>query len=140
MGMVDVARGQRSETDALNEVEMLREEACQFDPLNREKPWMVVGTKCDALHQDALFHLDSLYFRLGARYGKEVPVVGTSARFGLGLTRLVRTIRGLVFPDALEPLQRVQAGQVITRLPGVLHERFDGTLPAMGDRGTPLLM
>merc|ERR1712178_227276 len=104
--VVDVSRGDRPETDALEEVEMLREEACRFDPLNSEKPWMVVGTKCDSLHRDSLFHLDSLHFRLRARYGADVPVVGTSARFGLGLTRLVRTIRELIFPEALEVSSR----------------------------------
>ena len=30
------------------------EEALEFDPLNREKPWMVIGTKCDMLHRDPL--------------------------------------------------------------------------------------
>lgn len=30
------------------------QEALEFDPLNREKPWMVIGTKCDMLHRDPL--------------------------------------------------------------------------------------
>merc|ERR1719436_1793017 len=107
---------------------MLRREAGLFDPLNWEKPWMVVGTKCDALHRDALFHLDSLHFRLLARYGREVPVVGTSSRFGLGLTRVVRTIRDLLFPVAVN-----------MRLPGVIHNRFDGHLPSLGSIPRPLL-
>merc|ERR1712217_395061 len=34
--VVDVARGHDSENDVLHEVEMLREEACLFDPLNRD--------------------------------------------------------------------------------------------------------
>ena len=29
-------------------------EAIEYDPLNREKPWMVIGTKCDMLHRDPL--------------------------------------------------------------------------------------
>merc|ERR1712232_99533 len=123
-----VARGASPSHDAVEEVEALREEACAFDPLNRQKPWLVVGTKCDALHRDALFHLDSLYARLRARHGCEVPVVGTSSRFGLGLTRLVRMIRDLVYPDTLELVNRVPAVPVDMRLPGVVHERFGGML------------
>lgn len=126
---VDVARGAAPPEDPLEEVEALREEACLYDPLNRDKPWMVVGTKCDALHRDALFHLDSLHARLSARHGREVPVVGTSSRFGLGLTRMVRTIRGLLYPDNVMPVSRLPAMQVDMRLPGVLHERLDA-LPA----------
>jgi len=137
--VVDVARGDRPEHDTLDEIDMLREEAGRFDPLNREKPWMVIGTKCDSLHRDALFHLDSLHFRLRARYGREVPVVGTSARFGLGLTRLVRTLRQLLYPDLLETVHRVPAPAVMTRLPPVLHGRFDGPLPSLGSVSLPPL-
>lgn len=137
---VDVARGEQSENDVLEEVEMLRREACLFDPLNAEKPWMVVGTKCDMLHKDALFHLDSLYFRLRARYGFEVPVVGTSSRFGLGLTRLVRTIRQLLFPDMLEPSKRVEAERSLRNFPHVLHGPYDGPLPSLGTFHAPLLI
>eukprot|EP00913_Durusdinium_trenchii_P027435 g25732.t1 len=95
--VVNVARGEKSEEDVLEEVEMLRQEAIQFDPLNAEKPWMVIGTKCDMLHRDPLFHLDSLFYRLRARYEDEIPVVGTSSRFGLGLTRCVRPVAEGVF-------------------------------------------
>mmetsp|Transcript_25959 Transcript_25959/g.72461 ORF Transcript_25959/g.72461 Transcript_25959/m.72461 type:complete len:542 (+) Transcript_25959:69-1694(+) len=129
--VVDVARGDSPGTDALNEVEMLREEACLFDPLNREKPWMVVGTKCDMLHRDALFHLDSLHVRLSARHGKEVPVVGTSSRFGLGLTRLVRTMRALLFPDAVEIGSRTPAVPLNLIVPDVLHGPLDVALPSL---------
>lgn len=137
--VIDVARGDRPESDTLEEVEMLREEACRYDPLNREKPWMVVGTKCDALHRDALFHLDSLHFRLRARHGHEVPVVGTSARFGLGLTRLVQSIRRLIFPESLEAVRRVPGETVDDMLPGVLHGPYRGHLPSLGER-PPLLL
>jgi len=144
--IVDVARGERPETDVLEEVEMLREEACLFDPMNRDKPWMVVGTKCDMLHRDTLFHLDSLHYRLRARYGLDVPVVGTSARFGLGLTRLVRTIRQLVFPDSVAISQRVPGQAVPTvpklmkELPGVVHGPFDGSMPSIRGGTVPLLL
>eukprot|EP00933_Yihiella_yeosuensis_P062558 TRINITY_DN65542_c0_g1_i1.p1 TRINITY_DN65542_c0_g1~~TRINITY_DN65542_c0_g1_i1.p1 ORF type:complete len:315 (+),score=40.75 TRINITY_DN65542_c0_g1_i1:74-946(+) len=139
--VVDVARGEQSENDILEEVEMLRKEACLFDPLNSEKPWMVVGTKCDMLHRDALFHLDSLYFRLRARYGVEVPVVGTSSRFGLGMTRMVRTIRQLVYPNLLEPSYRVGAEPVVNmQQPNMLHGPYGGPLPSLGEYEVPVLI
>lgn len=81
--------------DPLKQLEMLQEEAYSHDPRNAGKPFIVVGTKCDALHKDALFNLDSLYYRLHARQG-DVLCVGTSARFGLGILRLVRSIRSLM--------------------------------------------
>lgn len=137
--VVDVARGENPESNTIEEIEMLREEACLFDPLNREKPWMVVGTKCDALHRDALFHLDSLHFRLRARYGREIPVVGTSARFGLGLTRLVRVIRQLIYPESLEAVRRVPVETLDTHLPGVLHGPYGGPLPSLQE-GLPVLL
>lgn len=132
--VVDMARGEKPETDTLDEVEMLRQEATRFDPLNIDKPWMVIGSKCDALHKDAMFHLDSLHFRIRARYGIDIPVVGTSARFGLGLTRLVRTLRQLVYPDMLESSLRVQAHPLTNlRLPMVLNSPYDGPLPSAGE-------
>eukprot|EP00397_Hematodinium_sp_SG-2012_P051185 GEMP01059857.1.p1 GENE.GEMP01059857.1~~GEMP01059857.1.p1 ORF type:complete len:421 (-),score=46.68 GEMP01059857.1:45-1307(-) len=81
--------------DPLKQLEILQEEAYAFDPRNAGKPFIVVGTKCDALHKDALFNLDSLYYRLQARQGG-VLCIGTSARFGLGILRLVRSIRSLM--------------------------------------------
>lgn len=160
--------------------------------------FQVVGTKCDMLHREALFNLDSLHFRLKARFPdipvRSIPVwivmdycsvwyyfrkkrkihhikirfihvhnnhaqhnlpscryptrqvtvpvaetlsiteltcwhfssflatvffisvlrsfhqlVGISARFGLGLDRLVRTIRELVYPDMVVQTSRVQS-------------------------------
>lgn len=138
--VVNVARGENSEMDVLEEVEMLRREAILFDPLNAQKPWMVVGTKCDMLHRDALFHLDSLHFRLRARHGVDVPVVGTSSRFGLGLTRLLQTIRQLLYPDTLELRDRTKAARYVTDLPGVLHGRYDGRLPSLGEGPPPALL
>ncbi|CAK9084242.1 unnamed protein product [Durusdinium trenchii] len=123
--VVNVARGEKSEEDVLEEVEMLRQEAIQFDPLNAEKPWMVIGTKCDMLHRDPLFHLDSLFYRLRARYEDEIPVVGTSSRFGLGLTRCVRTLRQLVYPDMLEPRYRLGADPILKEHPKAPHQSSD---------------
>lgn len=42
------------------------------------------------LKQNPRFHLDSLFYRLRARYDDDIPVIGTSSRFGLGLNRCVR--------------------------------------------------
>ncbi|CAJ1332589.1 unnamed protein product [Effrenium voratum] len=137
--VVDVARGERSEEDVLEEVEMLRQEAMLFDPLNKEKPWMVIGTKCDMLHRDPLFHLDSLFYRLRARYDDEIPVIGTSARFGLGLTRAVRTIRQLIYPDMLQPRYRLGADPMLKEYPKVLHGPYRGPLPSLGEYYPPLL-
>lgn len=131
--VVNVARGERSEEDVLEEVEMLRQEALEFDPLNREKPWMVIGTKCDMLHRDPLFHLDSLFYRLRARYDDDIPVVGTSARFGLGLNRCVRTLRQLVYPDMLEPRYRLGADPILRFPPKVLHGPYTGPIPSLGE-------
>lgn len=44
------------------------------------------------LKQNPRFHLDSLFYRLRARYDDDIPVIGTSSRFGLGLNRCVRTL------------------------------------------------
>eukprot|EP00439_Symbiodinium_sp_Y106_P073050 s678_g13.t1 len=135
--VVNVARGESSEHDVLAEVEMLREEAIRFEPLNAEKPWMVIGTKCDLLHRDPLFHLDSLFYRLRARYGAEVPVVGTSSRFGLGLTRTVRILRQLIYPDMLEARPRLGADPELQRQPKVLHGPYLGPLPSLGEYADP---
>ena len=62
---------------------------------------LVVATKCDMLHNDTLVNLDSLYFKVMSRIGDHVPVVGTSARFGLGINRLVHVVRQMLFPEAL---------------------------------------
>lgn len=35
----------------------------------------IIATKCDALHRGALYHLDSLYFRLKNHF-PDIPVVG----------------------------------------------------------------
>mmetsp|Transcript_7358 Transcript_7358/g.15753 ORF Transcript_7358/g.15753 Transcript_7358/m.15753 type:complete len:218 (+) Transcript_7358:1-654(+) len=96
--------------DAVADLEMLRKETNAYTEFNEAKPWMVIGTKCDMLHRDTLFNLDSLHFRTKARYGTDVPVVGTSARFGLGIERVVSTIRQLLYPDLILPLDRVLAG------------------------------
>lgn len=131
--VVNVARGERSEEDVLEEVEMLRQEAIEYDPLNREKPWMVIGTKCDMLHRDPLFHLDSLFYRLRARYDDDIPVIGTSSRFGLGLNRCVRTLRQLIYPDMLQPRYRLGADPMLKYPQKVLHGPYTGPIPSLGE-------
>ncbi|CAD7939612.1 unnamed protein product [Amoebophrya sp. A120] len=55
--------------DAFQQFLTLRREAIRYDPLNAEKPFLIVGTKCDRLHEDALYNLDSVFFRWRARFG-----------------------------------------------------------------------
>jgi len=105
--------------DPLQQLEMLQKEAYAFDPRNVGKPFIVVGTKCDALHKDALFNLDSLYYKVRARQGNNVLVLGTSARFGLGILRLVRSIRSLM---------EGTLGQATPRFPAsVGYQRLENT-------------
>jgi GTP-binding protein len=90
------------DVDAFTQFELLRNEVRSFDPLNFDsRKELIVATKCDMLHRDTLINLDSLYFRVEARMDSHIPVVGTSARFGLGINRLVHQIRTLLFPSAV---------------------------------------
>lgn len=91
---IDVA----GEDDAFDQLQMLREEVRAFDPTVARKE-MIVATKCDMVHRDSLVKLDSLFFRVQARC--PMPVVGVSARFGLGIPHLVMEIRKSLFPDSL---------------------------------------
>ncbi|KAF4665259.1 GTP-binding protein 10 [Perkinsus chesapeaki] len=89
--------------DPLKDFEVVYNEVMKHDAAwNEHRKWIVCATMCDMLHKDSLFHLDSLYFRLRARF-PEVVVIGTSARFGLGIKRLVDEIRTQLYPDALVP-------------------------------------
>ncbi|CEM39830.1 unnamed protein product [Vitrella brassicaformis CCMP3155] len=107
--VVDVAnRDSEPDRDPLKEVEVLMDEAKSFFEVNKAKKELVIATKCDMLHKDALFNLDSLYFRLKARY-PDIDVIGTSARFGLGIERAVTRIRQLLYPDMLLTAERVKA-------------------------------
>jgi GTP-binding protein len=92
-----------SELDPFSQLELLRKEVGEFDAKNFEsRKELVIATKCDMLHRDTLVNLDSLYYRIRSRIGEHVPVVGTSARFGLGINRLVHHIRQQLFPDAID--------------------------------------
>ena len=91
-----------TDVDAFTQFELLRNEVKSFDPLNfNSRKELIVATKCDMLHRDTLVNLDSLHFRVRARMDSHIPVVGTSARFGLGINRLVHQIRTLLFPNAI---------------------------------------
>eukprot|EP00392_Amoebophrya_sp_AT5.2_P012538 g12645.t1 len=57
--------------DGFEQFLQLRREAVRYDPLNAEKPFLIVGTKCDRLHDDALFNLDSVYFRWQGRFARD---------------------------------------------------------------------
>jgi Obg family GTPase CgtA len=88
--------------DPFEALQTLRKELRMFDPKYfAQRRELVVATKCDMLHRDSLINLDSLFFRVRARLGPDVPVVGTSARFGLGISRLVYQIRELLYPNAV---------------------------------------
>ena len=92
-----------NELDSFSQLEMLRNEARSYDPKNFEsRKELVVATKCDMFHKDTLINLDSLFFKVRSRIGVDVAVVGTSARFGLGINRLVHHIRQLMFPDSID--------------------------------------
>lgn len=86
--------------DHLAEIKRLRNQIRDFDPHSfSERKWLVVGTKCDLLHRDTLFHLDSLQIQIRAELDPEAQVVGISARFGLGIRQLVKAIRKSIRPD-----------------------------------------
>ncbi|KAF8822381.1 GTP-binding protein [Cardiosporidium cionae] len=58
--------------DIVEEFMSLQREAILFDSANSEKQCLIVATKCDMLHRDSLYNLDSLFYRLRARY-PEIP-------------------------------------------------------------------
>jgi GTPase involved in cell partitioning and DNA repair len=84
--------------DPFGDLEVLRGELKAY---NGERTELVVATKCDLLHKDSLLNLDSLFFKIRSQIGEEIPVVGTSARFGLGINRLVHQIRQQLFPNQI---------------------------------------
>jgi len=88
--------------DAFEQLELLRNEVHAFDGRKHDRSELVVATKSDMLHQNSLVNLDSLFFRVQSRIGDHIPVIGTSARFGLGINRLVMQIRATLYPDQLE--------------------------------------
>ncbi|KAF4649684.1 GTP-binding protein 10, partial [Perkinsus olseni] len=102
-GTLDRSRCCGASEDPLKEFEVVYNEVMNHDTAwNEQRKWIVCATMCDMLHKDSLFQLDSLYFRLRARF-PEVVVMGTSARFGLGIRRLIDEIRTQLYPDALVP-------------------------------------
>jgi GTPase len=90
-----------SDIDAFEQLETLRKEILEFDQNRFPRKEFIIGTKCDMLQRDTLMKLDSLFYRVNSNIGPEVPVVGTSARFGLGVDRLVKTIRDTLYPTQL---------------------------------------
>ncbi|CRG93469.1 GTP-binding protein, putative [Plasmodium gallinaceum] len=84
--------------DTIKQIKMLRNELFLFNPEYLKKKELVVATKCDMLHKNSLLNLDSLYFRLKNIF-PEIEVIGTSAKFGLGIKSLSKKIRELVYPQ-----------------------------------------
>lgn len=104
--VIDVTEA--AQVDSMEALETLMEEVKSFDDINKTKPELVVATKCDMLHRHSLLNLDSLYFRVRAIY-PDIQVVGTSARFGLGMDRVVELLRELLTPSNLVDARRVPA-------------------------------
>ncbi|EUD67069.1 hypothetical protein C922_02653 [Plasmodium inui San Antonio 1] len=84
--------------DTIKQIKMLRNELFLFNPDYLKKKELVVATKCDMLHKNALLNLDSLYFRLQNLF-PHIEVIGTSAKFGLGIKLLSKKIRDLIYPQ-----------------------------------------
>ena len=88
--------------DPYDDLELLRTEVRQFGTMSKnDRKELIVATKCDLLQSDSLLKLDSLFFRVQSRISRDIPVVGTSARFGLGIHRLVMEIQRQLYPDAV---------------------------------------
>jgi GTPase len=82
--------------DAFEEFTELKKEVESFDmKYFKERKIIVVGTKCDMVHRDTLFKLDSLAARISARFA-DVKVIGTSSRFGLGIEELAQAIKATI--------------------------------------------
>lgn len=114
------------EVDPFLQLDLLREEVKAFDPKHfDDRKELVIATKCDMLHKDTLINLDSLYFRVLSRIGDHVPVVGTSARFGLGIDRLVHQIRQLLYPSELGFARPRMPAQIISEIPGNSFKNLD---------------
>ncbi|SOV75676.1 GTP-binding protein, putative [Plasmodium sp. gorilla clade G3] len=84
--------------DTIKQIKMLRNELFLYNPEYLNKKELVVATKCDMLHKNSLFNLDSLYYRLKNIF-PHIEVIGTSAKFGLGIKLLSRKIRELIYPQ-----------------------------------------
>ncbi|CAD2101252.1 GTP-binding protein, putative [Plasmodium vinckei] len=84
--------------DTIKQIKMLRNELFLFNPDYLKKKELVVATKCDMLHKNTLLNLDSLYIRLKHIF-PDIEVIGTSAKFGLGIKLLSRKIRELIYPQ-----------------------------------------
>jgi GTP-binding protein len=101
---VDVSN---QEIDPFDQLELLRSEVRSYNPNNfPSRKEIIIATKCDMLHRDTLINIDSLFFRVQARHGDHIPVIGTSARFGLGINHLVHQIRQSLYPDSVGEVRR----------------------------------
>jgi GTPase len=110
MYCIDVSN---KDVDAFAQLELLRNEVVHFDKGQFPRNEIVIATKCDKLHNDTLVALDSLYFRIQARLGPDIPVVGTSARFGLGISRLVQQMRESLHPTNIQLFKPPVPAQIV---------------------------
>ncbi|GAB65151.1 GTP-binding protein [Plasmodium cynomolgi strain B] len=97
--------------DTIKQIKMLRNELFLFNPDYLKKKELVVATKCDMLHKNALLNLDSLYFRLQNLF-PHIEVIGTSAKFGLGIKLLSRKIRDLIYPQDILHSHKMYANNI----------------------------
>lgn len=91
------------DVDPVKQVEYLYKKLSVLDRQyfhHREK--IIVGNKCDMLHRDTLFKLDSLFCRLRSQLGPSTLVYGTSARFGLGIQELAERLHSLTWQPKKE--------------------------------------
>ncbi|UKK02049.1 hypothetical protein MACK_001403 [Theileria orientalis] len=80
--------------ETLDSLRQIVKNSRTFDESRAE---MVIMTKCDKIHKNVLFNMDSLYYKLLGSL-PHVPIVATSATHRLGLERCVNTMRDLIYP------------------------------------------
>ncbi|AFZ79342.1 small GTP-binding protein domain containing protein [Theileria equi strain WA] len=87
-------------TNHMETLQLLRSIVTGSPMFDEDKLELVVMTRCDMLHKDVLFNLDRLHYKLLDAL-PHIRVVGISSTHGLGLDRLVKTIRNLLYPAEL---------------------------------------
>lgn len=102
-----------TDIDPFSQLELLRNEIHEFDKGQFPRKELVIATKCDKLQNDTLVNLDSLHFRIQARLGPDIPVVGTSARFGLGINQLVQQMRESLYPTKIQCVKAPLPAEIV---------------------------
>ncbi|CDR97073.1 GTP1/OBG family protein, putative [Babesia bigemina] len=99
--------------DPVDTLQQLRAIVKASNMYQQDKTELVVMTKCDMFHKEALYNLDKVYYKL-RNETPHVRVVGTSATHRLGLQRLVNTLRELVHPKQVlyTPRETVESQEI----------------------------